>query len=56
MVSLHRIVALNMIVDSGKGSEGLIVTFSMVGAARVEAENKMGRNMKAKSKKVFTKI
>lgn len=34
MVSLLRIVALKVIVDSGRGSEGLIVVCSIVGLAR----------------------
>ena len=56
MVSLLRIVALNMIVDSGRGSEGLIVTCSTIGYASKGVDSKTGRNMKTKSKTLFTRI
>jgi hypothetical protein len=56
MVSLHRIVALNVIVDNGRGSEGWIVTRSTVGTANEELDSKTGRNKKAMSKTLFTRI
>jgi len=57
MVSLLRIVVLNVIVDNGRGSEGLIVTCSTVGSARTVGINiETNRNTKAKSKTLFTRI
>ncbi len=56
MVSLHWIVALNVIVDNGNGSEGLMFTCSTIGTASEGIDSKTGINTKAKSKKLFTRI
>ena len=57
MVSLLRIVALNVIVDSGRGSEGLIVTRSTVGSATTAGiKTETIKNMKVINKTLFTRI
>jgi 5-methylthioribose kinase len=56
MVSLLRIVALNVTVDSGSGFAGSIVTRTTVGLARTAGIDVVtNRNRKTKSKTLFTR-